>query len=151
MCYLVFIIQSLSVCMSVGPICRSLCPIPSRTRGWLHGLRGNPLVSSPRAAGRWHPVRASCGRVGFGLRICRAAKWESTLAREVGRRSALSHPKNSWYTEIKWCSKQMSYMKVPLHKLTCIFCRSHIDCMWVGLNDIQVVPLDRKKIIILLK
>lgn len=146
-----FIIQSLSVRTSVGSICRSLCPKPSRTRGWLHGLRGNPVVPSPRAAGRWHPVWTACGRVGFGLRVCRAAKRESTLAREVGRWSALSHPKNSWYTEIKWCLKQMMYMKVPLHKLTCIFCRSRINCKWVALNDIQVVPLVLKKVMVLLK
>lgn len=73
----------------------SVCCILSGTRGWLYRLRSDPLVPGPWAAGRRHSVRASRGRLGSGLCFCRAATWESTVAREVRRWPALPHPKNS--------------------------------------------------------
>ncbi len=111
-----FIIQFLSVCMSVQVISICLCAgILSGTRGWLHRLRSDPLVPGPWAAGRGHSVRASCGRVGSGLRLRWVAPRESTLAREVWRRSALPHPKNSRYPDkephqwvLKWKKKSPS-------------------------------------------
>lgn len=91
-----FIRQRLSARVSLHVF--SIC-ILSRTRRWLHRLRGDPLVPGPRVAGGRYSVRAPRGRVGPGLCVCRAAPREPAVAREVGRWPALPHPKNSRYTE----------------------------------------------------
>lgn len=82
-----------SACMSF------VCIVLSRAWGWLYRLRSDSLVPSSWAAGRRYPVRPSGGCMGPGLRFCRAAEWESTLAGEVWCWSALPHPKNSRYTQ----------------------------------------------------
>lgn len=64
----------------------------NRSRRELHGLRGHPLVSGARAAGRRYAVRHSGGRLGDRLPVRRNDSGQRSVAGTKRRRSVVHDP-----------------------------------------------------------